>query len=613
MTTAVTWLRYLGCALLWPLRREPVTCLALLLLGAPLLMVSLPYDLLLLVRQHDTMWLAVPTRNLCMHVATSYTLAFLLCLVRIEWLRRLLRALIIIVAAALGTLQLFLFDTFKLFISPHTLGMLLGTNGREAAGFVQTFVLRPRSLLMVGAMLALTAAAIALAPKWPRTKHPRGWVAALCLALPLAAGSCFNASFARLFSYHTHSDVIEHWELPREGYQHQLDLVRREATPINALTHALYVARQPDPDYDRWLERNMSLLRQPRATPDPTDSLVVEWIIGESHILGRSQLYGCDYPDEPRLMDELLCQRLVRFDNAATTFSSTIEVISNMLSSNPMERPDSWKSGLYVPAAMRAAGWTVSCRENQQPPLGNPNDLVVESIRRALYPPQFMQELFADANDDCVPFDDDLVALNDDYDRPNHHLTLWHIMGQHIPFDKFYPDSLDECRIFTPEAVRDTLPGLSQRQRQDIAHYLNLTHYNDRVVRHIIDQVRQRPAVVVYVSDHGEEVYDYRLSQGRVPPDNAAQTRQYLECQAHVPMFVWVSDDYRRLHPGRVDSLRQIARRPLCTDDVAQLVLHLANVAGPAYEPARDPLRPDYHCRRRFFNLKYDYDAIHPN
>ena len=43
-----------------------------------------------------------------------------------------------------------------------------------------------------------------------------------------------------------------------------------------------------------------------------------------------------------------------------------------------------------------------------------------------------------------------------------------------------------------------------------MAHYLNAIRYNDLVVDRIIRLFDHRNAVVIYFSDHGEEVHNFR-------------------------------------------------------------------------------------------------------
>ena len=60
---------------------------------------------------------------------------------------------------------------------------------------------------------------------------------------------------------------------------------------------------------------------------------------------------------------------------------------------------------------------------------------------------------------------------------------------------------------------------------------------------HIIDLFRNKNAVMVYLSDHGEEIYDYRDSKGRKAADKA-NLKEWLNGLLEIPFLVWCSDIY---------------------------------------------------------------------
>ena len=53
------------------------------------------------------------------------------------------------------------------------------------------------------------------------------------------------------------------------------------------------------------------------------------------------------------------------------------------------------------------------------------------------------------------------------------------------------------------------------------------------------------PAAVIYLADHGEDIYD----DARHRFLHASPTPTYW--QIHVPMLMWMSEEYRRAHPDK--------------------------------------------------------------
>ena len=88
-------------------------------------------------------------------------------------------------------------------------------------------------------------------------------------------------------------------------------------------------------------------------------------------------------------------------------------------------------------------------------------------------------------------------------------------------FNDQLPEDADSIR-FRKES------WLTEEMRDDIAHYDNATRYNDHVLEQIIRLYEGQRTVVVYLSDHGEEVYDYRASSGRDDWSLGSDPRQAL-------------------------------------------------------------------------------------
>ena len=138
-------------------------------------------------------------------------------------------------------------------------------------------------------------------------------------------------------------------------------------------------------------------------------------------------------------------------------------------------------------------------------------------------------------------------------------------------------------------------------KKQVIAHYDNCTLYNDYVLDRIISIFRDRCSVLVYLSDHGEDVYDTGDNLGR-----RVDSRQSYE----IPFMVWCSDKYAAKHPANIKQLQSATARPAMLDNVCQLLFHLSGLQTPFYHQQRDILSPDYACPKRLINKNIDCDSL---
>lgn len=133
------------------------------------------------------------------------------------------------------------------------------------------------------------------------------------------------------------------------------------------------------------------------------------------------------------------------------------------------------------------------------------------------------------------------------------------------------------------------MSGFTEAQKQDLADYDNATLYNDAVLDEIIRHIEKEDAILVYHSDHGEEVHDFRNRYGR---SLEPVTPQIHRCVYEVPLFVYTTPEYRRRHPAMYARIKEAAGRKVNLADMSMLLLDLAGVESVNFNPARSPLSP---------------------
>lgn len=203
----------------------------------------------------------------------------------------------------------------------------------------------------------------------------------------------------------------------------------------------------------------------------------------------------------------------------------------------------------------------------------------------------------------------DLVRENaDSVDQhtSDRNLIIYHLMGQHVGYKQRCPD--DE-RVFTVSDYEHR-KDITNVQKEYVAHYDNATLYNDKVVAAILDQFRDREAIVVYLSDHGEEVYDYRDHMGR--SHEPIITPERAKYQFEVPFMIWMSDKYKENHPEVVAQVERSVDRPYMIDDLPHLMLDLAGIECEWFDPTRSVINDRFNAKRKrlLLDSKQDYDEI---
>lgn len=168
--------------------------------------------------------------------------------------------------------------------------------------------------------------------------------------------------------------------------------------------------------------------------------------------------------------------------------------------------------------------------------------------------------------------DSDLLEHVDDVleEPTSEKLIVLHTIGSHWWYPSHYPDSL---AVFKPEVNSRIVSELTREQM--VNSYDNTIVATDRLLADLIARLRDRTAIMIFVSDHGEALGEdgHFLHAGDYPQlhDTAA--------------LVWCSPKYTALFPGKVANLRKNADKELWTDVMFHSALDAAGISTPALNP----------------------------
>lgn len=330
-------------------------------------------------------------------------------------------------------------------------------------------------------------------------------------------------------------------------------------------------------------------------------------ILGESFNKYHSQLYGYKYQTNPLLSTEKDSGNLFLMNDVVTPFNSTTKCLHTLFSFSNQDNNVNWIQTTLFPAILKDAGYFTSFISNQES-LKN-NDDLANLINNFLVLPDISSELFNIQNDTRYIYDMDLISayINSSiYDRNSPKLTIFHLIGQHVNYKERYPSTE---KYFTKNDYIDRI-DLSDSQKEILADYDNATRYNDKVIYNIIDLFRNEDSIIIYLSDHGDEVYDYRIKYGRSHEPLISKGR--AKTQYEVPFMIWMSNKYIINHPDIVEQVKESVNRPFITENLPHLILELAGIECKWFDPTRSLINKKYdiYRKRLLEDLKYDYDEI---
>ncbi len=326
--------------------------------------------------------------------------------------------------------------------------------------------------------------------------------------------------------------------------------------------------------------------------------------IGESYNKHHSQLYGYGLETTPHQMAMAEDGSLIVFNDAVTPWNVTSNVFKDVLSTHSCDQEGSWVDGVLVPGVLKKAGYKVAFITSQY--YKSPNQGVVDfNGSFFLNDKEIERRCFDYRNKFRKAYDATLVREIDKFKFGENNFVIFHGMGQHQEYNKRFGANGVHFTVGDYASRRD----LSLAEKQIVADYDNATRYNDNVVRLLCERFRHEDAVVVYLPDHGEEVYDRIHSCGR--DHNAKISADIAYSEFEVPFEIWFSPKARKKHPELYEAARNAADKPFSTDDLPHLLMGIAGISSPLYDARRDLLNAAFDTsRKRILKRTVDYDSL---
>jgi heptose-I-phosphate ethanolaminephosphotransferase len=153
-------------------------------------------------------------------------------------------------------------------------------------------------------------------------------------------------------------------------------------------------------------------------------------------------------------------------------------------------------------------------------------------------------------------------------------------------------------------------PELTDKQKRILSDYDNSLLYNDSILFAITQRFMDKDAVVIYVPDHGEEIFDGKpYMYGRMHGANIDYRLARNEME--IPFWIWGSPKYRENHPYGWQAIQAAKDLPMMTDALPHLLLYLGGIATPLYRPELNIISSEYNKQRpRILKGVTDYNTL---
>lgn len=330
-------------------------------------------------------------------------------------------------------------------------------------------------------------------------------------------------------------------------------------------------------------------------------------IIGESYNKHHSQLYGYDMPTTPRQLALQQEGSLVAFSDVVAPWNLTSYVFKNVLSLHAVGDKGEWCDYPLFPEVFRKAGYHVTFITNQFLP--EANEAVYDfSGGFFLNNPELSKAQFDTRNEKLYQFDEGVLEEYDHLKQQDteHNLVILHLMGSHTMYKERYPQKTRK-HLLAPMYNR---PDLKHKQKLILADYDNSLLYNDSIVAEVTERFKDKDAIVIYMPDHAEEIFNGSpYMYGRMHSANIDYRLAREEFE--IPFWIWGSPQYRENHPYGWMAIQAAKDRPLMTDRLAHLLLYLGGIYTKEYREDLNVISPQYDEKRpRILKGVTDYNEL---
>jgi len=304
----------------------------------------------------------------------------------------------------------------------------------------------------------------------------------------------------------------------------------------------------------------------------------VVFILGESTSRHHMSIYGYELDTTPLLQAREAAGELQIFNDVVSPHTYTMAVLRELFTFYRKGDEGEWFNYSDYFDILRAAGYHTAWISNQE------SSGIYGNVGRA-YADRCDEKAFTvvrDSENDISRYDEAVLPLLDTslgQNTAEKSFYVVHLMGTHEDYIRRYPPEYD---VFN--AAEET--GSKPEWRKIRAEYDNAVRYNDFVVDEIIRRFENKNAIVIYISDHGEEVYDTWGFRGH------AEHGSFY--QLEIPMLIWTSAEFRQAYPDTMQKISEAVDKPFMTNDMLYMLMALMHVETMEFKSERSPLDPSF-------------------
>jgi heptose-I-phosphate ethanolaminephosphotransferase len=323
-------------------------------------------------------------------------------------------------------------------------------------------------------------------------------------------------------------------------------------------------------------------------------------VISESLSKNHMSLYGYPRKTTPHL-DTL--KKIYKFNNCVTNAALTIEAVPGLFFNGYLRK----RINLISLANM--LGYETTWISNQSG--WGKGDKTIVLLSQLCNRSVFLDEL-ADNDQANTSFHYDESVLRDfeqelKKDEKRSRLIVLHLMGCHYDYEKRYPVNRNYFKGTSPSrtAVKSALV------ENVINSYDNAMRYHDSVIYETIRifsmNTHHKNAALVFLSDHGEELYENRNHAGHGYPPNRVTSE--------IPYFTMLSENFKKNYPEIELAMKQRKNTAYSLSNNFYTLTHMLHISSIKHEKKilrNSFFSPSYDSLAPRMVMGVDYNSMNP-
>lgn len=481
-----------------------------------------------------------------------------------------LQVLILIIFAIFFIIDFFLLYKFELTLQEYMIVILIGTNPATVKEFFQNYVLNLPVMLGTAATIFLIVTAVKkFRAGFQNLSENNLRKISNCLLIILLPAVLHSA-------YWIGNIVLV---LAQNSFQNTIlgrNILNTRAAIENVGNDAEIFAEMDSQD-EKIISNNSKIP-------------YVVFVLGEATTRNHMQLYGYNLQNNPLLTARYKRGEIFKFNDVIACANYTTTAMELIFTFSEKDSAEKWYTAPNIFDILRRAGYHTVWISNQSATglWGNTDKIYSERC----------DEKFFDENAEggkifSREIDGVLLPPLDNFISKSHEKNFYliHLYGSHRMYDARYPKDFEK---FT--AADEDKPD--EKAKKFTAEYDNSILYNDFIMNEIFKRFEDKNALIIYISDHGEEVFE----NGK---DFSGHSWEGLgnRSMIEIPMLIWTSKTFNELYPEKISALKNSVDKPYRTDLIIHTVLDLMDIRTESFNAAKSIVNENFDTSfKRIYN-----------